>query len=464
MATNSSWNTLLRFTFWGIWGMLIMFATQCSTKSSTLKIGVFKINATPAIGSPVAYAMTRSIDDSLYAKGIVILSDEPPVVLCVVDWLGIANEGQDVWRKSLAEAAGTTIDRVSVHAVHQHDGVRSDFTTADILGQYGLGDWRYDPEFLHNTIQSAAEAVKKAKKEAQPVTHIGHGQARVEKVASSRRILGDDGKVKIVRYSSTTDSAAIAAPEGLIDPWLKCISFWNEEQPLVTLNYYATHPMSHYGKGDVSSDFVGIAREARESALGFPQIYFTGASGNITAGKYNDGSPENRYILANRIETAMSEAWEATEKSSVTNEDLNWKNIEIQLPVGKHLIKSDFISQLENKQEDSIKRFVAAKQLAWLRRTEEGHQINVSALNIKDVWLLNIPGEAFIEYQLAAQQMKPEAFVCTASYEEYGPGYVCTEIAYSQGGYESSPEASLVGPGSEAILMEAIREVLGTRE
>jgi len=88
----------------------------------------------------------------------------------------------------------------------------------------------------------------------------------------------------------------------------------------------------------------------------------------------------------------------------------------------------------------------------------------VSALNINNVWLLNLPGEAFVEYQLAAQQMLPGSQVCTAAYIEYGPGYVCTEIAYSQGGYESSQRASAVGPGSEAILMEAIREVLGTVE
>lgn len=457
MATFVKWKSLQLLS---LLGMLVLFLTQCNTKSSTLKIGVFKINVTPPIGSPVAYAMTRSIDDSLYAKGIVILSDDKPIVICAVDWIGIANEGQDAWRESLAEAVGTTVDRVSVHALHQHDGVRCDFTTADILSEYGLGGWRYDPEFLRRTIKLASKAVHKAKSEAQNVTHLGFGQALVEKVASSRRILGDDGKVKIVRYSSTRDSAAIAAPEGLIDPWLKCVSFWNEDRPLVTLNYYTTHPMSHYGKGDVSSDFVGIAREAREDELGFPQIYLSGAGGNITAGKYNDGSPERRYVLADRVKIAMSRAWESTVKISITADDLKWNNVKIQLPVGKHLVESEFISQLESDEVDSLKKFVAAKQLAWLRRTEEGRQINISALHINNIWLLNLPGEAFVEYQLAAQQLRLGEHVCTAAYEEYGPGYVCTEIAYSQGGYESSNRASAVGPEAEAVMMNAIKYVL----
>jgi hypothetical protein len=404
--------------------------------------------------------MARSIEDSLTAKGIVILSDKKPVVLCAVDWLGIANEGQDAWRESLAKAAGTTIDRVSVHTVHQHDGCRCDFTTEAILKEYGLGGWRYDNTFLRKTIQSVAAAVQKAKQRAQPVTHLGFGEAKVEKVASNRRILGEDGQVKITRWSRTKDSTAIAAPEGLIDPWLKSVSFWNGDQPIVVLNYYATHPMSHYGKGDVSSDFAGMAREAREKLLGVPHIYFTGAGGNIAAGKYNDGSPKRRSVLEERLEKAMGQAWELTIKTPLSQSDVEWKNVETQLPLAKHLDEEELIACLADAQLDSLKKFTAAKHLAWLRRTRSGHKVKVSALKLGHVWLLNLPGETCIEYQLAAQKMKPGDHVCTAAYEEYGPGYICTEIAYSQGGYESSDRASRVDPKVESVLLTTIEHVL----
>ncbi len=443
-----------------ILGILVLSTNRCKTKTDSIKVGVFKVNVSPPIGSPVAYAKTRSIVDSLYAKGIVILSDEDPIVLCAVDWIGIANEGQDLWRQSIAEAVGTTIDRVSVHALHQHDGRRNDFTTARILEKYGLGGWRYDTLFSHQVVKTVVVAVQNAMQNAQSVTHLGFGEAKVEKVASSRRILGEDGQVKIVRYSRTTDSTAIAAPEGLIDPWIKCVSFWNEDSPIVVLNYYATHPMSHYGKGDVTSDFVGIARENREKLLSVPHIYFTGAAGNITAGKYNDGSPERRFVLADRMEKGMRQAWESTIKTPVQTSDLSWKSTEVLLPPGNHLVEDDLLARLSDNTFNSLKKFTAAKQLAWLTRTNSGHKANVSALKIGNVQLLNLPGETFIEYQLAAQKMKPGQHVCTAGYEEYGPGYVCTEIAYSQGGYESSERASSVSPNVEKILMGAISKVL----
>lgn len=45
---------------------------------------------------------------------------------------------------------------------------------------------------MHN----AAETVKDAMLKLQPVTHVGFGSAEVTDVASNRRILGDDGKVR----------------------------------------------------------------------------------------------------------------------------------------------------------------------------------------------------------------------------------------------------------------------------
>src|SRR5437588_794888 len=80
-------------------------------------------------------------------------------------------------------------------------------------------------------------------KKTAPLTHQGLGQARVEQVASNRRILGPDHKVRYTRTSATGDPKVRAEPEGLIDPWLKTLSFWDGDRPLAALHDYATHPM-----------------------------------------------------------------------------------------------------------------------------------------------------------------------------------------------------------------------------
>lgn len=72
----------------------------------------------------------------------------------------------------------------------------------------------------------------------------------------------------------------------------------------------------------------------------------------------------------------------------------------------------------------------AARELAWVRRCEAGDQIDVSALKLGRAHVLFMPGELFVEYQLAAQKIRPDLFVAMAAYGEYGPGYIGVEATY----------------------------------
>jgi len=440
--------------------LVVGFFTGLRGEDAPLRVAVFQADATPKIGTPVAYATTRSIQDPLFAKGVVILGSGKPIVLCAVDWIGIGNGGYDAWREKLAAAAGTTPDRVSVHTLHQHDGPRCDFDAEELLAGHGLGGEFFDLLFNRQTIEATSAAIREALKSPQPVTHLGIGQAKVEKVASNRRVMGEDGKVAIIRWSRTTDPAAIAAPEGLIDPLLRSISFWNEDQPVVCLTYYATHPQSYYGQGDVTAEFVGLAREQHEAESGVPHIHFNGASGNITAGKYNDGSPENRPVLTKRMLTGMQKAWKSTERRPISAADVAWKTTQVQLPLAEHLDAEAEKTTLKNRELDSKQRLAAATNLAYILRREQNLPIELSRLSLGDVHLVHMPGELFIEYQLAAQKMVPKGTVCMAAYGDYGTGYIGTEISYTQGGYETSARATNVSPKVEKVLMEGMRELL----
>ncbi|MGY8766870.1 MAG: hypothetical protein ACKVH8_00395 [Pirellulales bacterium] len=439
---------------------ICIFTTTLHAEQS-LKISTFNVDVTPPIGSPVAYAPTRKILDPLSARGIILFpANQKPIVLCAVDWIGIANDGYDQWKIRLAKAAQTDVNRVTVHALHQHDGVRCDFTTHQILAEQGIGKLKFDVVFLRQAIAKVAEAVQLASQTPDKVTHIGTGKAQVEKVASNRRILGDDGKVKIIRFSKSANPAAIAAPEGVIDPWIRSVTFYQENKPLAVLTYYATHPQSYYGQGDVTSEFVGLARKQREKETGVIHIHFNGASGNVAAGKYNDGSKEMRPILTARMEQGMKQAWENTQRQPITGNGIVWKTVKVTLPLGSHLVADKLIEVLDDKDADIKDKLTAAKHLAWLQRTKADYPIVLSSLKLNNTYLLHMPGELFVEYQLAAQKMLPDSNVCMAAYGEYGPGYIGTAISYSQGGYETSERASRVSSGAEAILKNAMKSLL----
>jgi hypothetical protein len=356
----------------------------------------------------------------------------------------------------LARAAHTVPGKVAVHCVHQHNAPFADVEAQRLL-QAVKGPPSLDLKFFERVVQQTARALTASLAKTTPFTHVGIGQGRVHQVASNRRILGPDKRVRFTRTSATRDEKVRNEPEGLIDPWLKTLSFWNGKQPLAALHYYATHPMSYYGDGRVSSDFCGLARERRQKdAAGVFQVYFTGCAGNITAGKYNDGNPKNRPILRDRVYEAMLIAWKATRRHPVKGWE--WRTESVQLPARS---EKSFGAEASRKvmadpKAARARRGNAAFQLAWLSRIKR--PIELSCLDLGAALVLHLPGEPFIEYQLRAQTLRKDRFVCVAGYGDGGPGYIPTADAFLQGGYE--PTVALAGPKSEALLGAAMSRLL----
>jgi hypothetical protein len=422
-------------------------------RSEPLRIGTFHVDATPSIGDPITYGEVEAVDDSLSCRGVVLLTDEAPIVLAAVDWIGNYNGAHDAWQFALANAAGTAPERVAVHALHQHEAPRFDADTETLLLAYGFEKWGVDPEFARTTIRRVAAAVRDAVGDVVEVTHVGTGAGTVEKVASNRQLLGPDGECVHVRFSSEESAEWRGAPEGLIDPQLDVVSFWNEEEPLAALSYYATHPQSYYRNGRVTCDFPGIARNRHERETGVFQVHFTGAAGNVTAGKYNDGSEERRGVLADRVADGMADAWANTERSPVSVDDVRWDVESVSLPPAEGLDAAELIADLQ-----SDPRPDPARDLAWLRRCETGQTLDLTCLHLGQTDVLHMPAELFVEYQLAARRMCPDRTVAMAAYGDCGPTYVGTRAAYPKGGYEVG--SSKVAPSVEDVLTPAMRSLL----
>jgi hypothetical protein len=440
---------------------VLLIALPARTRAEgPLKACVFAVDASPPIGSPLAYDPTRGVVHPLSCRGVVLIGEGGPVVLCAVDWIGIGNDGQAEFREALAKAAGTTVARVAVHTLHQHDAPECDFSVDRLLAPHGINREVSDAGYEREVIARAAGAIRNAVAGARPVTHLGSSSTIVEKVASNRRILGPDGKVMYVRYTACRDPKIRDAPVGTIDPMLKMISLWDGDTAVVALTYYATHPQSYYRTGLANPDFPGIARDQRQAATGVPHVHFDGAGGNIGAGKYNDGSPENRQVLADRVVAGMARAWETVEKVPVKASDLGWESVPVALPPAPHLDEARLLATVEDRSANVPQRAKAANDLVWLRRCKSGEKIDVSCLRLKNTRVLHLPGELFVEYQLAAQAMRPDLFVAMAAYGDYGPGYIGTEGAYPQGGYETEPRSSLVAPSVERVLTSAIGRLL----
>jgi hypothetical protein len=429
-----------------------------------LHIATFEVDVSPPLASPLCHGNVmpaKQIITPLLARGLVILGVEKPIVLCAMDWVALANASNMTLRETIASAVGTTRDRVAVHTVHQHDAPGSDLDTEQLLAEHGLGGRFSNPQFDQRVFQAIANAARIGMAQAQSVTQVGFGSGKVERVASNRRVLGPDGKVAFTRMSASKHPQAASAPEGTIDPLLRIVTFWQGNRPLTALSYYATHPMSYYGKGGVNWDFIGGARTLMDKAVPDVRfIHFNGAGGNITAGKYNDGNPDNRRVLAERVFAGMKAAWDTQKKHTVTAADLEWRVQPVALPVRHPDAEPRLLATLADAKKPFAQRAFAARDIVFIRRMAAGGAIPLSSLRIGSSHLLHMPAELFIEYQIAAQQMRPDDFIAMAAYGDNAPSYIGTEVAYTQGGYEVEDRVSRVSPAVEKVLLQAIQNLL----
>lgn len=419
----------------------LAFPVGVKANEPTLRIAPFRFDVTPPLGHSCCGGWIKpieAVDDSLEAIGFVLLGVGAPIVICAVDWTGILNQAHVDWRTAMAEAAGTTPERVAVHCVHQHNAPLACLDAEALVAAQGDLPHIVDTVFFRQCLDRAREAIAAQLPNARQVTHVGHGQGRVNEVASNRRVYTDaTGRILGMRGSACTDQKLRDLPEGLIDPFLKTVVFFDGDQRIVSCHYYATHPMSYYGDGRASSDFAGVARKQRQ--LDEPEtthLYFTGCAGNIAAGKYNDGTHAMRPILTQRVYDGIVASEQNMTRQPVA--DAEWRTTKILPPARKTLNAEQLAAAISNRQNPVAGRNRPAYELAWLQRLEKKIPIVLSSLRINDISLLHLPAECFLEYQLHAQELNPGRFVATAAYGDGGPWYIPTKDAYPNGGYEVS--------------------------
>ena len=200
-------------------GVLAVFLAVMQAEArgdGPLKVGVFAVDASPPIGSPMAYDPTKGVVHPLSCRGVVLIGDgrADRALRGGLDRDRQRRPGRSSarrWPRRPARPAS----RVCVHTLHQHDAPHCDFSADRLLAAQRINREVFDADFARDVIaRAAAGGPRRPSPTARPVTHLGLGEAEVEKVASNRRILGPDGKVKYVRYTACADPKIRDQPVG----------------------------------------------------------------------------------------------------------------------------------------------------------------------------------------------------------------------------------------------------------
>lgn len=425
--------------------------------SPRLRLATFRSDVTPDLGEPLIWVTpAMKVEDPLWAKGVVLEDGRARYVLCAIDWCGLGGSTHSLFRSKIAAAAGTSVARVAVQSVHQHTAPYIDNDAYRLLRALKAPPLLMGDGFLQRVTDRLAQAVKEAVARLEPFDQIGAGQAQVDRVASARRII-KDGQL-ITRYSSGGSKPELAAlPEGPIDPVVRTVTLAAGDRPLARLHYYASHPQTFCCDGRVSGDIVSAAREAIEKEENVFQIYFTGCAGDVTVGKYNNGSAEARTALAHRLEQGLKASIAATRFEPARG--LRWRSMDLRLPLkttaeaSPASLRANFENPGTQSGQDLYRTAIA------LAFAERRHPLQASLLKAGRIWILHLPGEPMLEFQKYALGERPGELIAVAGYSDMSPGYLCTDRAFAEGGYE--PSASNAGPGTEARVKAVIRKLLG---
>lgn len=434
--------------------ILVAFSHKVLLADAGLRVATFSIDITPRLGTPTGQGfipILQTAEHPLLARGILLKDSGVSCVICTLDLMEIHNESYDFLRHAIGEAAQVPESHVALHCLHQHTAPA--ICTAALRLERTEDDPRLvaTAEYLIQTGEKLSAAIVEARKNWQRVSHIGTGRGFVERVASNRRIELADGTIQGRSSNTRSEPRLRELPEGSIDPWVRTVAVLTNDRAIAHLHYYASHPQSFYGDSRASYDVPGIIRERLERRTGVFQLYLTGCGGDVAFGKYNDGSVKDREELTDRLQSGFEKSIASILTEHV--QPMTWSVTPITFP----LREDDEFSEATNRQildmpeSNEVQRRKAAIALAWIHRVKSGMPVELSCLSIGSIKMLHLPGEPFVQYQLAAQKKQPRQFVCVAGYGDCGMGYIGGDRIYTdRGGYEQS--YAFTGPCEELFL------------
>jgi neutral ceramidase len=384
-----------------------------------MNLGLSEIDITPSPGIDLAGYAARvqpstSVLDPLHLRALY-LEDGPEKLLWLhADLIALDRPFVSDFRSWAQERLGFPAEHVLLTATHTHAAP----ATVDLTG---CG--RRDAAFLRSLRAQAETAAREALENVQPV-HLA--------VATANCPLAIDRRNK---------------PSAHTDPVVTALGFKRPDGTFaaVVLNY-AMHPtaLGHTNRA-ISADWPGYAGAfAAQSLPGHPVALVTnGACGNINPPKQNISQPELRTFgetVARAVLPQLLSASADPRPILRVRRDLVPMPLDTKTPEEIDKIVDHNLTQ--NVGQDWAKPWVDANE-HW-RKSQKAlvqsgggltHEIELFAVGLGPIHVLAVNGEVFSRFttDLRAQTDKP---LFTVTYANCAYGYIPTQTAYTEGGYE----------------------------
>ena len=390
---------------------------QATVNKNGVKIGVSQGNITPDVPILMAGYSERTtpftgVNDSLYAQVILFSDGKTKILIVTSDLIGYNFELVDDVKKMISSKIDIPVENIMISAAHNHGG----------------------PEMRKGGPKALKETNDYIQILKEKLTKLSF-EASMNLVPFKMGIATGVCKMNINRRLEAPQGITLGLnPDGPCDTDLGVAKFvdMNDKIIAVLINWPAHGTVSGKENYLITGDWPGAAARHIKQQSGQDIIV------GVTAGASGDIAP--LYGPASRLEKSELIGYQVAKQT--------WKAISdiAPFPVETLQVLNEKLSLPGKKSGKAIVP------------SETNSEIRLSVFKIGNLVLAGISGEVMTEIGMQIKDLSPYSNTHIVTHTNGSSGYICTDKAYPEGGYEVG--ATRIMPGVEALVVKKVSEMI----
>lgn len=434
-------------------------------RAADLTAGIAVVDITPPLGYRMSgyfnERLSTGTKDPLYAKALVLGQGDVRAALVFCDIIGISPEVSARARREASAKIGIPPENILIAGTHSHTGPLYWGALRKHFHDRAVAEHGKDP---CETVQYAladklVDVIGRADAAARPAL-LAAGTAEQQGLSFNRRFHMKDGTVRFNPGPLNPDIVRAAGP---IDPQVSIVMLRRPgaEKPVAGIVNFALHADT-VGGTLYSADYPCYCEQTLREAFGkdFLLLFGNGTCGDIN---HIDVTCKER-LKTDVIGRTLAETVRAAALVPVAEPRLAVRREIIHAPLQKVTPEKiawahEAIAKVGTADLPFLEQVEAYKVLALEMREGDTINLEVQVFRLsKDVALVGLPGEVFVDLGLAIKKASPFPVTLVVELCHDAPGYMPTRKAFAEGSYETVN--SRIAPGGGEMMVEAAARLL----
>jgi len=441
---------------------------RTSGRVAQLRAGLAVADITPPTGYRMSgyfsERLSTGTSNPLHAKAIVLRQGDVSTAMVFCDIIGLSLEVSSRARRQAAERTSIPASNILIAATHSHTGPLYFGALRKHFHDTAVAEHGSDPcekmDYAEQLVEKLTGVIVQAEAAAKPV-HLAAGSTEQQGLSFNRRFHMKDGTVRFNPGVLNPDIVRVAGP---INPEVGMV-FFNEGDgdPVAAIVNFALH-LDTVGGTQYAADYPYFLEQSLREKYGdkFVLLFGTGTCGDIN---HIDVTKKER-LKTDHIGRTLAETVKAKKESlkTVAEPSLGVRSGIVEVPLQqfgpeKVTWARESINKVGTSELSFLKQVEAYKILARQMRPGETIPLEVQVFRLsRDVAVVGLPGEVFVDLGLAIKRASPFATTLVIELCQDAPGYIPTKKAFAEGSYETVN--SRIAPGGGEMMAEAAIRLL----